>query len=389
MELTKIAELFNGITNIPAAILGEAGIEAEYGIRSFKPNPAEFYARSILNRSTEREVDVTLSEDLVICGFVVEVKHHKALVLGPVMEHPCTRHAALAILKRMELPYKRADELLAYFEKIPNVPLSYFIRSLYFLHYIINDTLPPEEEWYDQTLRRLDQGRRLEVPAVKAVHNPPEWDQELLSCVEFGRVEEMEDCLRRMKTEGRMGITAENSLRSLKNVVISSVTLVSRAAIRGGMEYESALSLSDDFIRKLETLNTYEDVLQLIGECFYEYTGTVAQLRALGRGSKLVSAVFAYIRNHISEPIQVSEMAEALGHNVSYLCRCFKRETGKTLKEYIGEVKLDAAKFLLRSTEKSVVSISMELGYSSQAYFTTQFREYTGETPVAYRNKYR
>lgn len=386
MQLEQIAIFFHEISSIPTAVLSMDGVDAEYDVRSFQPSIAQFYSAPILHKHTDMIVDVTLSEDQVICGYVIDVKSYRALLLGPVMEYPCTRRTALNILKRMNLSYKRADELLRYFEKIPCMALTVFIRNLFFLNYIINDQSPPEENWYKEMAARLETQHSTPVQTQALVHNPREWDRVLESCIEFGKLEELEDLMGRIRSEGRMGMTANDSIRSFKNVAIASVALVSRAAARGGMEYESALTLSDEYIRRIERCRSFEEVGQVLGQSFFEYTSHVAKIRSLKSESKLVYTVVSYVKKHLPEPIQVSDLADEIGNNVSYLCRTFKQETGKTLKEYINEVKLDEAKYLLLSTDKAIIDIAMELGYSSQAYFATLFKQYTGKTPGEYRD---
>jgi AraC-like DNA-binding protein len=69
----------------------------------------------------------------------------------------------------------------------------------------------------------------------------------------------------------------------------------------------------------------------------------------------------------------------------SYLCRHFREETGKTITEYINEVKVDECKQLLITTGMPLSQISEQLGFSSQNYFHTVFKKQTGMTPYEFR----
>ena len=201
--------------------------------------------------------------------------------------------------------------------------------------------------------------------------------------------------MRHIRSEGKMGVTANDSIRSFKNVAIASVALVSRAAARGGMEYEAALTLSDEYIRRIEMVKSFEEVNQILSQSFYEFASCVAEIRSLNSESKLVYTVISYVKKHRNEPIRVEDLAAEQKARATYehimdqtdqeQYRSFKQETGKTLKEYINEVKLEEAKYLLRATDQPIVDIAMELGYSSQAYFSTLFKNYTGSTPLAFR----
>ena len=94
------------------------------------------------------------------------------------------------------------------------------------------------------------------------MHNTLELEERLLSNVEHGRADEIEKLFQR-PAEGRAGSMADSALRQEKNLIICTATLVSRAAIRGGLDAETAFSLSDDFIQKAELLDNLEALTRL------------------------------------------------------------------------------------------------------------------------------
>ncbi|MCQ2399064.1 MAG: AraC family transcriptional regulator [Clostridia bacterium] len=63
----------------------------------------------------------------------------------------------------------------------------------------------------------------------------------------------------------------------------------------------------------------------------------------------------------------------------------FKRLTGKTVINYLAEKKLDYAKMLLKTTDFSVLEISLMAGYDSLSYFIKIFKESFGVTPLKFR----
>lgn len=70
--------------------------------------------------------------------------------------------------------------------------------------------------------------------------------------------------------------------------------------------------------------------------------------------------------------------------DLSYLCRHFKENTGKTITACIHEIKIKESKRLIRTTNLTLAQIAMQMGYSSQNYFHTVFKKFTGVTPKAY-----
>ena len=92
-----------------------------------------------------------------------------------------------------------------------------------------------------------------------------------------------------------------------------------------------------------------------------------------------------YIEKHIFEVISLNTIASELGYDTYYLTTLFKKDTGKNIKNYILEQKMAQAKILLDATSMEVREISERLVFRSVSYFCTQFKKYTGETPLSYR----
>ncbi|MDE6777375.1 MAG: AraC family transcriptional regulator, partial [Oscillospiraceae bacterium] len=95
-----------------------------------------------------------------------------------------------------------------------------------------------------------------------------------------------------------------------------------------------------------------------------------------------------YIQNHISEAIKTSDIAEYFGKSRGTISTEFKKNAGMNLSDFIQLKKIQKAQELLCETEKSFVSISNYLGFSSQSHFCRVFKEITGITPKEYQKKF-
>ena len=103
------------------------------------------------------------------------------------------------------------------------------------------------------------------------------------------------------------------------------------------------------------------------------------------RKNRYVQGAVRFIRNNYFRPIKVSDIADYVGLNRSYLYTLFHAETGITLSQFIRNEKILHAKNLLRVTKLSLAEISTFLHFSSQSHFTQVFKAATGMTPQAYR----
>ena len=185
------------------------------------------------------------------------------------------------------------------------------------------------------------------------------------------------------------GTLAGDQLRHMQNLFIVTATLVSRAAIRGGMHEDDAFSLSDAYIRRAELLTDHDSILNLQYHMLLEFTEQVEKLRRGENVTKLSLDVANYVRHHLSETISVEKMAQEFFLSRPYLSAKFKKETGQTLTDFILNEKTEEAKRLIRYTDKSLPAISAYLGFSSQSHFIRVFRKYAGSNPGEYLEKYR
>jgi|GEM_PF-1609657 len=93
----------------------------------------------------------------------------------------------------------------------------------------------------------------------------------------------------------------------------------------------------------------------------------------------------AYISEHISERITVTDLAEAVGISNEYLSRLFKKETGQTLVSYINMMKLETIKELMDTQYFSLKEAGRRVGIENEAYLNRLFKNYTGITSTEYR----
>lgn len=83
------------------------------------------------------------------------------------------------------------------------------------------------------------------------------------------------------------------------------------------------------------------------------------------------------------------ELAEYLHCSQRQLIRKMQALYGVSFRQKLIASRMDLAKYLLRSTEKSVNEISTAVGYADNAAFFRAFRQHTGLTPAQYRKKKR
>ena len=83
----------------------------------------------------------------------------------------------------------------------------------------------------------------------------------------------------------------------------------------------------------------------------------------------------------------LSELAQQLHFDMSWLSREIKRKTGKTFTQLIQEKRLAQAAYLLKNTAWTVADISVSVGYENISYFHRIFHDAYGKSPKHYRDE--
>ncbi|UZQ85206.1 AraC family transcriptional regulator [Thermoclostridium stercorarium] len=99
----------------------------------------------------------------------------------------------------------------------------------------------------------------------------------------------------------------------------------------------------------------------------------------------VVEETISYINKNFARNINVEHLAERTGFSPYHFIRIFKKETGLTPYEYIVNVRINTAKYLLRNSRLSVKDICYSTGFSSESVFCSAFKRRLGVTPTEYR----
>ena len=295
------------------------------------------------------------------------------------------------------VPSEETEAFVSGMRSVISLPLESLLQMLLSVNFFLNEEMleitdltirEDEQQMYNAQLGREQAEHRYEQdlldPAAQEVHNTYRTEQTLLDLIEKGDVGALDEWLKDAPAV-RPGSIAPDQLRQVKNTLIVTATLASRAAVRGGMDVEDAFSLSDAYIRKCELLQTPDRIINLQYHMVLDFTSQVSNLKLHGNSSALAAAVAEYVRHHLSDPVSTEKIAEKLHFSRTWLSRKFHEETGISLSDFIRIKKTEEAQRLLRYTDKSLREISVYLGYSSQSHFQTVFKKQLGVTPMQYR----
>lgn len=321
------------------------------------------------------------------------------IIIGPTAQIMADDQKLRELAFQADVPKDEVPTFVEGMKSIMHLPPETLLQMLCTMNHFLNhgetlelkDLAIHEEDQYvlktDIEQQRTSRVYEEDVQ-IQQTHNTLSTEETLMRIVRRGDTAALRQWLSSAPAI-RSGTIAGGQLRQMRNLFIVTATLVSRAAIRGGMLEDDAFTLSDAYIQRAELMMSYDKILNLQYHMLLEFTEQVEILHRSEHTTKLTLEVANYVRHHLSEPISVEKMAEEFFLSRPYLSLRFRQETGQTLTDFILNEKTEEAKRLLRYSEKSLSAISSYLGFSSHGHFSRVFKKYAGLTPVEYREQHR
>jgi len=139
--------------------------------------------------------------------------------------------------------------------------------------------------------------------------------------------------------------------------------------------------------------NTAVDYLSTVILCelhsqLYHTYGVSADDKSKKEKKQLYNDIIDYIKQNTDRNLKVSDVAFHFGYNAKYLSHLFSNIAGIPLKQFILNVKMDAANFMLIDTNCSINEIAHSLGFTDSHNFAKAYKKVAGMTPTEYRNAF-
>lgn len=103
--------------------------------------------------------------------------------------------------------------------------------------------------------------------------------------------------------------------------------------------------------------------------------------------TKMYGDIFKYIEENYYRKIYTQELASIVHVSTSHFCRSFKTHTGKTVTDYINNVRLEKALTLFNDQSLNITQIALQCGFDNINYFSRLFKKYFKMSPTEYRRK--
>lgn len=216
-----------------------------------------------------------------------------------------------------------------------------------------------------------------------------ELEQKVMNTITSGNLDEMHllnQNLKHLDFNPNVTRIPENNLRDRKNGMVIRNTFCRIAAKTGGLPPIFLHLISEKYAIKIEHATSVHALLDVIApKMFEEYCSAVQQFSTLSFPDD-IREVINYIWNHLTEPIELSEVADVIHVNSAHLSRKFKKVTGFTFTDYINYQRIEYSKLLFYEGNHSITEVASQAGFNSSSYFSKTFKKYTKQSPTSYLN---
>ncbi|OCT15756.1 hypothetical protein A8709_16110 [Paenibacillus pectinilyticus] len=102
---------------------------------------------------------------------------------------------------------------------------------------------------------------------------------------------------------------------------------------------------------------------------------------------QIITDVIRMLESDLNQSFDLNELSNKVGLNPSYLCKLFKKETNKTITDYVTDQRMKKAKHILEDyPDVKMYEVGSLVGYEDPVYFTKLFKKTVGMTPKEYQS---
>jgi len=202
-----------------------------------------------------------------------------------------------------------------------------------------------------------------------------DWARPSLAVIQFSRESLGEDLLRKHELQAVRDFLDEARF----GFEFHGTTAEQAAALILAMEHQSSFERFMQLLRLLHLFAESDEKRPLASPA---YSPSLKE-----RDISRLDLVLGYLRKNKTGTVTLEEAAAVAKMSPKSFCRFFKANTGKTLVEYLHELRIGDACRLLLESDRTISEIAFECGFNNLSNFNRRFRDRKGMTPREFRSQ--
>ncbi len=328
-----------------------------------------------------------------LCLWLPVAQEKNVLMIGPYLSEPIAASDILEIAEKISLTTASQKLLTEYYATVPVVSEKdriFEVINVFCEHIWHTPSFSIVKFQRNYNLPVIPRDNAAEGEGAESILASAEmmemryaFENELIRAVALGQLHKESMLVSSFDNE-MFEKRVQDPVRNAKNYCIIMNTLLRKAAEQGGVHPLHIDSLSSKFALQIELMTSAKAISNLMREMFTSYCRLVHK-HSMKRYSSVVKKAVIIIESDLSAELSLSTLAAKQGISSGYLATVFKKETGKTVSEYVREKRIEHAKYLLGTTNLQIQTVALYCGIMDVQYFSKIFKNLVGQTPKEYR----
>ncbi len=167
---------------------------------------------------------------------------------------------------------------------------------------------------------------------------------------------------------------------------------------KGGLKFHTQ-GMDDPIVKRIQAvshINGFKDLIELYSILHtlsdYRYDVLITEDNTVNLSEEEMqlpgNKAYQYINKHFKEKVTLGEVAKYAGLTPAALCRRFKQISGKSLFDYLAEVRIEFSYKLLAESSLPISMVAQEAGFQNVSHFNRVFKKLSGVTPKEYKRQH-
>ncbi len=340
--------------------------------------PLDKYIHTFL--SSDHTISYQLTDFGGLYGYIKDKKQNGFYIIGPISSVKYDNSALFSIRQEYSVPKSDQEQLQQFFYQIPQMNHNEFMALLSFISYSANLENHIPYELTASSIPAFEDDVQKKYTNLQYINKESSYENNSLQIEDllYGFIEAGDEPgLKQFFTSSYKidsGIIANSPLRNQKNIMIVSVALCCRAAIRGGLPSDLAFHMSDAYIQLLENQSSIEAILSLGSKMLADFTHRVSENSANTNGDPIIQKAIKFIQHNTNQHITVSDIAKHVNLSRGYLSTLFKKELDFDISAFIKRCKLEEGRELLLIPTKVFPRLAPIYAFPVRAIFRTALK---------------
>lgn len=303
-----------------------------------------------------------------------------------------------------EAPGSLDTDALKGLQVLAKKPISELPFSLLDIHLVSADAVPSIAEWLTETLSVLcagenhptkeaasgednglhthtaSRGRSRRARVVFDAYHAAD----ISSALAGGNQRQARDLVKGIIADTPARKRISTAARRARALALTSAVL--EAAERAGMNTTRCWGRLPDFHEAVRRARNQSELCAAV----MANLGSLKQKAVANNGgsSQSIVKLNRVVTDRIAETITLQEVAKVLGERPSAISKRLQRKFGVSFSEYVGRMRVDKAKDLLRRTNLRIIEVAHRVGLNDACNFSKLFRKHEGLAPTEYRKRF-